>query len=758
MKQIILGIALFTFFVSDGFSQKNEMKGMTGDFPDNVKFTVVPYKGNTKPPSKNSNKNSINGVKGIKGTAIDSIKIEEFVPAGKDCSIKLNYQPGNFSFEKLPSSVVLTNDALSAIDSTPVWIQKDLTDNLRRLAPAIQNMYAVKIIAAPPLYRDEVAYQIAHLSPQTLGSMNKDLPLFNARGIYANDSVLQYVDLVEYGSVASGSWYTTTKYRIIDNVGDTVWREIPKEIYYEWVVMPILSDESPIMNSTVYNEFWRTYVFNNADSAYPVLKNVLANTKVFWDGHQYDWNNFDGTTPIPFADSMFATEVVGRWVGHNIPIMAIDPRQIQPNLILHDHNGNCGEIQDLQNAGARAALIPSLSVCTWPGDHVWCEIYWPDSAKWACYQVGRDHGQTNCGFSPPSWTGADRACITVWRSDGYRYMVNEHYNPVCTLTVLVQDTLSNPIDGAEVVFLAAPNTDPHSQTEYYIGSWGHTDQNGELTVQLATGINYGFRADWSSGHDPLTAIDVYEILYSDSGMTVGGHIYRTLTLGGKMPGIQANPISNTELGNYSLGIKYDVPYYTKYGGGYWQYNFSSDNFVYSEKIDSGKINFFICDTSNYLSFSQNNLFNAYSLLQNHSNADVLFGLPNEENFYINLSNRNKYTSSDFLNAKIYLFNGPANVSENNSPDNNLMVYPNPFSSNITIKCDLNKHGQEYYSLQIRDLNGRIIKTLNPDRLSNNGIVYWDGKNESGSLVPDGIYFVQLRAKDFINTMKIVFIK
>jgi hypothetical protein len=30
-----------------------------------------------------------------------------------------------------------------------------------------------------------------------------------------------------------------------------------------------------------------------------------------------------------------------------------DPRPVQPNQILHDHFGNCGELQDLFNAGAR---------------------------------------------------------------------------------------------------------------------------------------------------------------------------------------------------------------------------------------------------------------------------------------------------------------------------------------------------------------------------------------------------------------------
>ncbi|MBI4647696.1 MAG: hypothetical protein HY738_14190 [Bacteroidia bacterium] len=155
---------------------------------------------------------------------------------------------------------------------------------------AYQNQCALRIINAEPLIRDEVAYQIAHLAPSpTLISMNKDLPVINAQGVYQIAPELQYVELVEHGDPAQGDWYTTTRYRIIVNNGDTVWREIPFE--------------------------------------------------------------------------------------------ATDPRPIQPNLILHDHDGNCGEVQDLQNAGARIGLIPTVSVGSWPGDHVWCEFYSPDSAK-----------------------------------------------------------------------------------------------------------------------------------------------------------------------------------------------------------------------------------------------------------------------------------------------------------------------------------------------------------------------------------------
>ncbi|MDG2188333.1 MAG: FlgD immunoglobulin-like domain containing protein, partial [Candidatus Marinimicrobia bacterium] len=61
-------------------------------------------------------------------------------------------------------------------------------------------------------------------------------------------------------------------------------------------------------------------------------------------------------------------------------------------------------------------------------------------------------------------------------------------------------------------------------------------------------------------------------------------------------------------------------------------------------------------------------------------------------------------------------------------------------------------------ITIYDLRGRAIKTLN-EGLKDSGqhIFVWDGKNDEDKKVSSGIYFYQLKSKQYNKARKMIFI-
>ena len=84
-------------------------------------------------------------------------------------------------------------------------------------------------------------------------------------------------------------------------------------------------------------------------------------------------------------------------------------------------------------------------------------------------------------------------------------------------------------------------------------------------------------------------------------------------------------------------------------------------------------------------------------------------------------------------------------------------YPNPFNPETQISYQLPTGG--YISLTIHDLLGREIKTLvSEDQPSGNYTVSWNGRDESGNIVPSGIYLYSLKAGNFVESKKMILMK
>ena len=93
----------------------------------------------------------------------------------------------------------------------------------------------------------------------------------------------------------------------------------------------------------------------------------------------------------------------------------------------------------------------------------------------------------------------------------------------------------------------------------------------------------------------------------------------------------------------------------------------------------------------------------------------------------------------------------------NNPDELKQNYPNPFTSSTSITIKLDK--TEKINLDILDLSGRTIKNI-AQRSLNSGFYNfsWNGTDDTGRMVTDGIYFYRLSTDNGQQIKKIILIR
>jgi hypothetical protein len=93
--------------------------------------------------------------------------------------------------------------------------------------------------------------------------------------------------------------------------------------------------------------------------------------------------------------------------------------------------------------------------------------------------------------------------------------------------------------------------------------------------------------------------------------------------------------------------------------------------------------------------------------------------------------------------------------EEHSSTENLLVYPNPFTSETNISWN-NLFGLET-QIRIYDLNGKAIRHFYSSSEGINNII-WDGCDQNGNPVNQGVYFIILENRDLIKQEKILLIR
>ncbi|MBS3748529.1 MAG: hypothetical protein KGY67_02380 [Candidatus Thermoplasmatota archaeon] len=390
-----------------------------------------------------SNPNSINTVDSqqkVSGFA-SSVLIEP----GEEYVIK--YTPSSHSFSKITKPVTnsFSETLKKAIVKTPDWLKDSLILQFNEIKNPLP--YAYLILNASKKHTDEIAFCIAH-SP--LGNPpDPSLISRNVKQIYMVEAYISYANIIEINE-DSADYYSTIQYSILDK-NQTINRMLPKDIYYWYIVHPQILSETP---SFIYEYFWRDYIFYHNDIGYPLLLEKIRNISFLWDEQSYHQHaNRDWQESIMHHPT--GIEAVSYWVGKTVPYQATGDRPGQPNLIAHQHNGWCGELQRIAVAGLRSVLIPSVSVCNIAEDHVWREFYdqgWHQNDNW----WSDTGGTVDTPLVYADGWGKDMSSVFSWRGDGVVSDVSSRYIPKedqVNVSFLVTDLTGNSLDGVRVTAL-----------------------------------------------------------------------------------------------------------------------------------------------------------------------------------------------------------------------------------------------------------------------------------------------------------------
>ncbi len=84
-------------------------------------------------------------------------------------------------------------------------------------------------------------------------------------------------------------------------------------------------------------------------------------------------------------------------------------------------------------------------------------------------------------------------------------------------------------------------------------------------------------------------------------------------------------------------------------------------------------------------------------------------------------------------------------------------HPNPFNSETTISFDLAE--KTHLTITIHDVSGRPVRTLfNGMKEAGRYIVRWDGRDHQGETVASGLYLCTMRAGQFLEQRKLLFLR
>ena len=84
-------------------------------------------------------------------------------------------------------------------------------------------------------------------------------------------------------------------------------------------------------------------------------------------------------------------------------------------------------------------------------------------------------------------------------------------------------------------------------------------------------------------------------------------------------------------------------------------------------------------------------------------------------------------------------------------------YPNPFNPATRVAYSL--PGEQRVRLSVFDLSGRLVRRLiDAHKSAGEHSVTWDGRDEAGGRVANGVYTVQLLAGSTLDTHRVVLLK
>ncbi len=679
-------------------------------------------------------------------SADDWIPIEEIskkvrIPMGERYVLALDGTDGSIS--EIEPPIDIDEYSMQAIDRAPRWLKADLIQCFAKLRGDAGLFYreilAETILEAEERYIDEIVFTVARISPDlwSRGTLYTEIVLDNVQGVYAADEHLDYVRIVDHGSVEEGNFWSTLEYNVKTAEGDTVQMEIDPYYYYWWVVHPRISDEVPIYinpndgrstGPAHGGEFWRNYLMNHADDEYPLLRDMLDTTRVLWSNLRCNGTPENG-----------AIGVVNQWVRQSMTFTSRQERPIQPVRIYHLHIGRCGEHQDLTAAAARAALIPcaaSMNICN---DHVWNEFW---AGRWIVWEPVGNNIDDSLRYEGRQIPG-----IFKYRGDGYTENVTSRYTEgIATLIVNITDENENPVDGARISIYSNAYREGYIFTNFHF-----TDCNGRTEITVGDQREIHLRVDSEAGRYPSNISDIVRIIEN----SVDGEVYQwEHQMSGEIPRLsieEAEPVGDP-VSHFNLNIDYQ-PQDEIVFGSIWRYSSFFAN-LYPTMLD-----FFICDQDNYDLYREGESFRAHDITQITESGHFDFTLPTDDTWYAVFSNDNKATTIEDIQidaswSRDSEWGVPEEGVSNGLPKEYALLqnYPNPFNSVTRIEFAIPKPGN--VEINICDISGRKISSVVTNGLSAgfHSIKYDANHLESG------VYVYELRCNGYFTSRKMILVR
>ncbi|MCD6327301.1 hypothetical protein J7M28_07090, partial [bacterium] len=175
----------------------------------------------------------------------------------------------------LTARASVSPSAEEALAIVPDWLRMDLYDMFSRMSLNDQEDYGQLLLSiSDPRLIDEVAFTIAHSSKSVLSATDPELYILNVEVLYQVDPIIAYADIIDYGEAGvDPDYYSTIIYTTMVS-GATVQFELPRDIYYFYVVHPKLCQETPSMSPVIsdrlstYGYLWREYLLYNPSADY----------------------------------------------------------------------------------------------------------------------------------------------------------------------------------------------------------------------------------------------------------------------------------------------------------------------------------------------------------------------------------------------------------------------------------------------------------------------------------------------------------
>ncbi len=137
--------------------------------------------------------------------------------------------------------------------------------------------------------------------------------------------------------------------------------------------------------------------------------------------------------------------------------------------------------------------------------------------------------------------------------------------------------------------------------------------------------------------------------------------------------------------------------------------------------------------------------------------NVTMGLAYGDSITATTTDIYRNTSEFCLNALVDTLQGIKEKSSANIYNRKIKLFPNPFSSSITI--EFSTHNKGHISLKIYDITGKLVKTLANGMYEVSSYrMKWNGMNENGVKVAPGIYYCKLKTEHYSSTNKIIMIR